>query len=56
MDNKYEEAKYDISAEVSAIQADSAEDAFATEWGVYPVFKDNGNGVLMLESVSENAR
>ena len=55
MDNKYSGAKLDVSAEVSAVQANSADAAYATEWGVYPKFVTDGNGVLILDSVSENA-
>ena len=55
MDNKYAGAKLDISAEVSAVQANSADAAYATEWGVYPKFVKDGSGVLILDSVSENA-
>lgn len=54
MDNKYAGAMLDISAEVSAIQASSADAAYATEWGVYPKFVKGNDGVLILDSVSEN--
>ena len=56
MDNKYADAKLEISTDVSAVQADSADAAFATEWGVFPNFIESTDGIKVLDSISENAQ
>lgn len=55
MDNRYQGAGLHITADVSAVQVNSAEATFATEWGVYPKFVTDNKGNKILKSVSEKA-
>lgn len=42
MDNTYADAKASITFSADAVQEIAAADAIPSEWGVYPVFGDNG--------------
>lgn len=55
MDNRYVGANLNIETEVHAVQADSAVSAIASEWGVFPKFETDKNGVKIITSVSEEA-
>ncbi len=49
INNQYVNSKFAVEFEVDAVQKIAADQAIISEWGVYPVFDENGN----ITSISE---
>lgn len=56
--NEYADCKLQLEYVVTAVQANNSEAAMAAEWGMFPVFDENGTlmGVYETETEAENAR